>query len=234
VNFLRRERWFLGFLGAMAGLLLLTWGWGTGRDSSWWAAWGQWVGGLGSIAAAWTAVWIALEGWRRSDRQAKEQARQLENLRSRELASKFGVWIEEQPVATEVAYGGPTGAFGMIEDVDKFVVMYNNTSGQPMYRVNVRVNLGIHGFPYAASRRYLPPTVEPAFLEEAPGSLETYIVEGIRQQRTSEDDDDAGLVEFARAMHADRAEIVVAFTDANGIRWYREEGGQLVRTDEEV
>jgi hypothetical protein len=91
------------FLTVMGGLVLLDVGIATKRDSGWWAAWGQWAGRVGSIAAAGAAVWIALEGWRRAEDRANED-------QHRALASTFGVWIERKDlVAAEikVVNGGP-------------------------------------------------------------------------------------------------------------------------------
>jgi hypothetical protein len=52
-----------------------------------WAGLGQWVGGVGSIAAAGVAVWIATEGWRRVQVERDDDRR-------KEQAGKFAVWVD--------------------------------------------------------------------------------------------------------------------------------------------
>jgi hypothetical protein len=69
------------------------------------------VGGAGSIAAAGVAVGIAVGGWRRSETRANARDQQVEQLRRRELASAFGVWVEpdETGLTAEIksVNGGP-------------------------------------------------------------------------------------------------------------------------------
>ncbi len=71
---------------------------GAKKDANWWAALGQWVGGIGSIVAAIAAVWIAQRGW---DLAAKES-------RERE-ASLVAAWIssddDETPILSYVNAG---------------------------------------------------------------------------------------------------------------------------------
>lgn len=80
--------------------------------------------GVGLIAAAVAALWIAFEGWNKADRQL-EEFRQREE---RELTSRFGVWIEKNEV---------TEAFGKRRQMC-FVKVLNSTT-LPMYRVRVTV-----------------------------------------------------------------------------------------------
>jgi hypothetical protein len=43
---------FVTFLLAIAFLVLFTWGLSVTKESGWWSAWGSWIGGIGSTAAA--------------------------------------------------------------------------------------------------------------------------------------------------------------------------------------
>ncbi|MGH8420791.1 MAG: hypothetical protein ACRER3_00355 [Pseudomonas fluorescens] len=54
--------------------LLIGFGVRADKSTDWWGAWGQWVGGLGSIAAAGVALWIALASWRRADEEKRERS----------------------------------------------------------------------------------------------------------------------------------------------------------------
>src|SRR4051794_27604594 len=89
---------FATFLVVIGLLVLLVVGISQAKDSGWWAAWGQWVGGIGSIAAAVVALWIAYQGWKKADNQAEEFRQRDE----RELASLFGVWIEKNEASPRV------------------------------------------------------------------------------------------------------------------------------------
>jgi hypothetical protein len=57
----------LGTAAATGLTLVVAWGIWSDKDANWWSAWGQWVGGVGSIAAAWVALWLAWHGWQRAD-----------------------------------------------------------------------------------------------------------------------------------------------------------------------
>ncbi|RSM60572.1 hypothetical protein DMH03_17645 [Amycolatopsis sp. WAC 01376] len=78
------------------------------KGTDWWAAWGQWVGGIGSIAAAAVAVWIAVVGWQKSDAQYREKAEQ-------DLASKFGAWIDREDLLAPKVMVANTGPLPMYE-----------------------------------------------------------------------------------------------------------------------
>lgn len=52
--------------------IVIVYGWSSGKTGEWWAAWGQWIGGVGSIAAAVAALWIARTGWQQADALARE------------------------------------------------------------------------------------------------------------------------------------------------------------------
>ncbi|WP_410644518.1 hypothetical protein [Amycolatopsis sp. lyj-346] len=54
---------YLGAVLALAFILLIVMSVVLDQGADWWSAWGQWVGGIGSIVAAAVAVWIAQRGW---------------------------------------------------------------------------------------------------------------------------------------------------------------------------
>jgi O-antigen/teichoic acid export membrane protein len=68
----------LSVIGSADLVVVVMWGWIENKQADWWAAWGQWVGGIGSLAAAATAVWIAQRGWRLATIERRE-----------DLASRF-------------------------------------------------------------------------------------------------------------------------------------------------
>src|SRR3954451_1252486 len=86
---------FAAFIAAMGFLVLLDVGIAGRRGVDWWASAGQWVGGIGSIAAAGAALWIAHRGWGLAATEARENE-----------ARKFAVWVStdgsETPVVTYV------------------------------------------------------------------------------------------------------------------------------------
>jgi hypothetical protein len=123
---------FVAFLTSTSFLLLLAIGVGLNKGSDWWAAWGQWIGGFGSIAAAVTAVWIAHEGWRKSDKQLSDQSKYLEEREARNLASKFGVWIQAREAMEYDERGTEIGPY------DEYRLVYRNAGVLPVYNVQVR------------------------------------------------------------------------------------------------
>lgn len=60
------------------------------REPDWWGASGQWVGGLGTIAAVVVALWIAI----RDGRLAREDRRARDLRERQEQAAKVTAWIE--------------------------------------------------------------------------------------------------------------------------------------------
>ncbi|MEQ0558914.1 hypothetical protein ABJI51_07515 [Amycolatopsis sp. NEAU-NG30] len=63
------------------------------RNPDWWAASGQWVGGIGTIAAVVVALWIAI----RDNRQARADRQQRDQRERQEQAAKVTAWIELGP-----------------------------------------------------------------------------------------------------------------------------------------
>lgn len=82
------------------------------KDASWWAAWGQWVGGVGSIIAAGVALWIAQRGWDIAARESRERE-----------ASLIAVWASPGEDGTPV-------------------ISYINAGAMPVHEVVVTARLG--------------------------------------------------------------------------------------------
>jgi hypothetical protein len=81
------------------------------KDTNWWAAWGQWVGGAGSILAAAIALGIAQRGWNLAARESRERE-----------ASLFAIWV-------------------VANDEGLPIVRYINATSLPVYDVNIRVKV---------------------------------------------------------------------------------------------
>jgi hypothetical protein len=60
------------------------------REPDWWGASGQWVGGVGTIAAVVVALWIAI----RDGRLARADRRERDLRERQEQAAKVTAWIE--------------------------------------------------------------------------------------------------------------------------------------------
>ncbi|WP_406635125.1 hypothetical protein [Amycolatopsis sp. WGS_07] len=222
---------FVAFIAAIGFIVLLDVGIATSQSADWWAAWGQWVGGIGSIAAAAVAAWVAVEGWRKSDEQAKQQAKEVQKLRREELASRFAVWVEPAPVT--------------LDDVDRFPasepisrrarIMYNNVGGLPIYDVEVTAMLR-SGDMLSWTYPVCAPTTEPEQLEDGASTLTRRLIRELRnylvhtwpnetdeeRRKTFETDEEAGLLYFMRG-----TKLAVQFTDSNGYRWFRAWDGNL-------
>ncbi|MCU1685096.1 MAG: hypothetical protein JWQ81_5835 [Amycolatopsis sp.] len=219
---------FWSFLLTMGFLVLLTFGLADHADSGWWAAWGGWIGGLGSTAAAVTAVWVAVEGWRRSDRLAREQAARLDDQESRELASKFGVWIDKQTVELDTV---AKNFVGVETSPEEYRVMYSNSGSQPVYRVVLVIRF------FAARKDFeskftdtepqLGPTTGARVFGKYPGAfngaLRTLMTAEAKRTGESQDHKERSYIHLA--------EIELNFTDGNGKRWTRLPGGELVPAD---
>jgi len=102
---------FAAFIAAMGFLVLLDVGIAGRRGVDWWASAGQWIGGIGSIAAAGVALWIAHRGWVLAATEARENE-----------ARKFAVWVSTDGSETPV-------------------VTYVNTTALPVYDVVVKTRI---------------------------------------------------------------------------------------------
>lgn len=102
---------FAAFIATMGFLVLLDVGIAGQRDVQWWASAGQWVGGIGSIAAAGAALWIAHRGWVLAATDARENE-----------ARKFAMWVSTDGSETPV-------------------VTYVNTTSLPVYDVVARTRI---------------------------------------------------------------------------------------------
>ncbi|MFJ9785466.1 hypothetical protein ACIRSS_38240 [Amycolatopsis sp. NPDC101161] len=80
-----------GFLLLFGPLLAKAWIWLVEpRDPNWWAAGGQWVGGIGTIGAVVVALWIAI----RDNRRLQADRLQRDRRERQEQAAKVTAWIE--------------------------------------------------------------------------------------------------------------------------------------------
>ncbi|GAA1020510.1 hypothetical protein GCM10009565_09400 [Amycolatopsis albidoflavus] len=231
---------FAAFLSAVGFLVLLDIGITTRRDSNWWAAWGGWIGGIGSAAAAAAAVWVAVEGWRRSDRDAKAK-------QERELASKVAIWVEQTeveqlPRAASLAGQRP-------RTFVRFMLRYVNGGGMPIYNAEATVTYPNGPVQYNETQLMLRPTVIPEDFDRNPetfhGILEAALAKEQRLLRaelmdSGLDDPPHGITPIlldercsveAMLMIISMASIRFAFTDANRVRWVREPDGRLHRAE---
>jgi uncharacterized membrane protein (DUF441 family) len=115
---LQRKALAVGAVIATAMIVAILASVGSKKDADWWAALGQWVGGIGSIIAAIAAVWIAQRGW---DLAAKES-------RERE-ASLVTAWISSGDDGTPV-------------------LSYINAGALPAYVVAVKAWLAGHVYEF--------------------------------------------------------------------------------------
>ncbi|SDZ32301.1 hypothetical protein SAMN05421504_112191 [Amycolatopsis xylanica] len=202
------EVWFYGFLAFVGGLLLLALGIALKKDSGWRAAWGQWVGGLGSIVAAGTAVWIAVEGWRRSDEQRRAD-------QERELASKFAVWIQWNGADLEVAY--------------------YNSGATPVFDVVVRPVIGSINIGPPFGLRNLGPTQQTQVVTELSEAFRGFLRIALDEIQASESAHPRSEPAYPSPYLTRRLELVnnvgvhLKFRDASGINWIRHADGRLVQ-----
>lgn len=215
---------YLGGVTLLASILMVTFSAVTGRGTDWWAAWGQWVGGIGSIAAAGAAVWIAVEGWRRSDAESREKA-------ERDLASRFGAWIDR-------------------EDLLAPKIMVVNTSPLPMYEVQLMFDFPDPGAVTASWDKGSParkkwligistvgPRPEPYVHLFATGHLMERLAdlaeEHLGEEAFVRSVRPPGPKSLSSAGKNDIRNIVpfgwleVYFSDSNGVRWTRTHEGKL-------
>lgn len=219
----------LGAILALAFILLIIMSVVLKQGADWWSAWGQWVGGIGSIGAAAVAVWIAVEGWRRSDRESKEKE-------ERELALKVALWVEQVP-----NFPGRTDPMPKPE----FVLKYVNGGGMPIYQAEATVTFPHGPAPYIDAQLMLRPTTTPENFARDPRTFNEILLAALfkerdllRAQLTRDglDDMPAGItpillderyVDAAMLMLINAASITFTFTDANRVRWVREPDGRL-------
>ncbi|MEU3626694.1 hypothetical protein BS329_35875 [Amycolatopsis coloradensis] len=226
----------LGAILALAFVLLIIMSVVLKQGADWWSAWGQWVGGIGSIGAAAVAVWIAVEGWRKSEQHAEQQAQELKELQARELASKFGVWVEQialpiagppaRAVKVELAYTRPRGFAG---ETYAYALRYINSGPQPVYRV--RVGIVIPNENYETTVPFLGPSSGPMYLETKQDTFNKYFLDRMQNivddVNSSPDIGEELEVDVLREAFFKFLALTVDFTDGNGMRWRRNSFGDL-------
>ncbi|MEU9687396.1 hypothetical protein [Amycolatopsis japonica] len=191
------------------------------KDIAWWAAWGQWVGGIGSIAAAAAAVWVALEGWRRSERQIADQTKRLDEETARAQASKVAAWINTTR-----------------EDNENVVVMARNSSDLPVFDVELTIQLGdvvteiptpVHPQPLKHSIPTFAPGEKVPSLGELHYSINATVsniaIDCAKQARTFDQNSRQQLLAILD-MTTD-AKISMTFRDCEGRQWLRDTSGRL-------
>lgn len=83
----------------------ISYGWASGKTADWWAAWGQWIGGAGSIAAAVAALWIARTGWRHADALAQEGWARAESEHDRQAQRHAAELMERDKALARKVWG---------------------------------------------------------------------------------------------------------------------------------
>ena len=125
-----------GFLLLFGPLLAKAWIWLVEpRNPDWWGASGQWVGGIGTIAAVVVALWIAI----RDGRLAQADRRERDLRERQEQAAKVTAWIE---------YAGGQG----------FMVV-SNANAEAVNHVVVSFDL-VHNLPMTGSTLHRGPDIE--------------------------------------------------------------------------
>ncbi|RSD24902.1 hypothetical protein [Amycolatopsis eburnea] len=97
------------------------------RDADWWGASGQWVGGIGTIAAVVVALWIAI----RDGRIAREDRRERDLRERQEQAAKVTAWIERAEAGSDAA-GYMVVSNANAEAVNHVVVSFDLVRQLPM------------------------------------------------------------------------------------------------------
>ncbi|WP_439377968.1 hypothetical protein [Amycolatopsis lexingtonensis] len=97
------------------------------RDPDWWGASGQWVGGIGTIAAVVVALWIAI----RDGRVAQADRRERDRRERQEQAAKVTAWIERAEPGTDAA-GYIVVSNANAEAVNHVVVSFDLVRQLPM------------------------------------------------------------------------------------------------------
>ena len=220
---LRDNAWFGGFLLATGSILLLAIGIAQGKDSAWWAAWGQWVGGVGSIAAAWVALWIAIKGWRRSDQENIERARKQAEIEQRDQASKVAVWIEDEHP----------------NDAGRAAVFFANNSGLPIHNAFITIRLSpvrSREIPHKDREirwqyESLGPTQEKELLRRATKRINEKISEHLERAYGKDWQTNREKMQLAVDDYLDfigEIKTMLSFRDNAGLTWIRLPDGRLL------
>ncbi|WP_158889014.1 hypothetical protein [Amycolatopsis anabasis] len=171
--------------------------------TDWWPPSPAAVSALLAMVAAIVAYRAYLVN-RRTNVVQNEQLRQLTNDRHRDLAARFGIWIDRGDEIPQVKY--------------------HNTSSLPVYGVEVVV--GFRGKrQHSISIGDLGPTSSPEVLEDA-NNLLSFMVEDKVNQASSGTD----IAERTRLRKITYGESCVgaSFRDGNGERWLRSTEGALI------
>jgi len=100
----------------LAGIVI--WGVIARKDSSWWAASGQWIGAVGTVATAGAAIWIARRGWELAEATHHENLRLQDELRrERELIQARLVLSQWKSHGTGYGITVDNGSGGAITNV---------------------------------------------------------------------------------------------------------------------
>lgn len=227
---------YLGGVAVLTFILLVIMSVVLNQGADWWSAWGQWIGGIGSIGAAAVAVWIAVEGWRKSEQHAEQQAQELRELQARELASKFGVWVEQtalpkaapanQAVNNKLTYTRPRGYAG---ETYTYALRYINSGPQPVYRVRVAIVFPNEN--YETTFPFLGPSSGPMHLETKRDNFNKYFLDRMQtiadDVNSSPDIGEEAEIDVLREAYFKFLALTVDFTDGNGMRWRRNSFGDL-------
>ncbi|MEU8636776.1 hypothetical protein AB0C38_31785 [Amycolatopsis sp. NPDC048633] len=204
---------YLGAVAALGMVVLIAVSQGQHRGDNWWAAWGSWIGGFGSITAAGAAVWIAIEGWRRTEKQ-------LQRAEEREYATKFLVWIEHVSQS-------------------EYRVVYMNSGPLPVFNVQVVIYYNdnpIGDFPMTDLR----PVTTPTAREPATAHVAFWVEKEVERQAGHPfvGPDRVIGTDEAKPRQADVAALrritkeirfAITFEDGNRARWERTHAGELRR-----
>ncbi|OAP24238.1 hypothetical protein A4R44_05011 [Amycolatopsis sp. M39] len=197
---------FAAFIFSIAFIVLVDVGIATRRDANWWAAWGSWVGGVGSIAAAAAALWIAQQGWTRTQRETQERE-----------ASKFAVWVTT-------------------DGSEMPVVMAVNTTALPVYDVEIRTRVGDFSHTFltgTVSPTFNNGMTIPSASRSLGDSVRINVYQRIGQDAYYEHDEDGEEV-ITRAAVSESIEVIrkielsVTFRQGKQ-RWRAEHDGSLIR-----